>query len=245
VDDPRLLEAGAQQACLRLIASLADNKYVLGRRYAEWCTGAPMLESAIAAAAMAQAELGHARWLYPLLRTFPGAGSPGGEDDAGWAARPTRAVKCLDQEFRSWHDFVAANFVLDTAFTVLMEAAAGGRFVPLGQRANKVVLEEATHWAHAEGWVRRLASGADSRAALAAALQGAWPHALAWYGAPEDALTRTLADASVLAADSDALRGRLVDRVRPALEAGGLMGALLEVPVRWEHWDPATRRLEV
>ena len=54
--DPSLLEP-----VFELLSSLADNKYVLGRRYAEWCTGAPMLESAVAAAAMAQDELGHAR----------------------------------------------------------------------------------------------------------------------------------------------------------------------------------------
>ncbi len=245
MDDPRLLEAGAQQACFGLLSSLADNKYVLGRRYAEWCTGAPMLESAIAAAAMAQAELGHARWLYPLLRTFPAAQSPAGEDDAHWAERPTRALACLDQAFSGWYEFVAANFVLDTAFTILMEAATASRFGPLGQRAGKVVQEEAIHWAHAEGWVRRLAASEESCAGLTAALQRAWPHALAWYGTPDDALTRTLADAGVLAAGAEELRGRLVERVRPALEAGGLVGALLGLAVQWDRWDPATRRLEV
>src|SRR4051794_11955348 len=55
-------------AVVALLASLADNKYMLGRRYAEWCTGAPLLESAVAASAMAQDELGHARSFYPVLR---------------------------------------------------------------------------------------------------------------------------------------------------------------------------------
>ena len=44
-----------------VIASLADNKAALGRRYGEWAVSAPTLESAVAAAAMAQDELGHAR----------------------------------------------------------------------------------------------------------------------------------------------------------------------------------------
>ncbi|HTD76315.1 MAG TPA: Phenylacetic acid catabolic protein, partial [Chloroflexota bacterium] len=65
------LEASLREPMFALLSSLADNKYVLGRRYAEWCTGAPMLESAVAAAAMAQDELGHARSFYPLLRGFP------------------------------------------------------------------------------------------------------------------------------------------------------------------------------
>ena len=41
-----------------LIASLADNKAALGTRYGEWAVSAPTLESAVAAAAMAQDELG-------------------------------------------------------------------------------------------------------------------------------------------------------------------------------------------
>ena len=46
---------------ISLIGSLADNKSALGRRYGEWAVSAPTIESAVAAAAMAQDELGHAR----------------------------------------------------------------------------------------------------------------------------------------------------------------------------------------
>ena len=44
-------------ATFALMARLADNKFFLGRRYAEWCSSAPTLESSVAAAAMAQDEL--------------------------------------------------------------------------------------------------------------------------------------------------------------------------------------------
>ena len=77
-----------------LLRSLADNKYVLGRRYAEWCTGAPMLESAVAAAAMAQDELGHARSFYPLLRGFPNGKNVTQMEDKGWQQRSTSAMAC-------------------------------------------------------------------------------------------------------------------------------------------------------
>src|SRR5437763_1607349 len=50
-----------------LVASLADNKAALGRRFGEWAVSAPTIESAVAAAAMAQDELGHARATYPIL----------------------------------------------------------------------------------------------------------------------------------------------------------------------------------
>jgi len=53
-------------ALFAVLSSLADNKQAIGRRYAYWCNGAPALEAAVAAAAMTQDELGHARTLYPL-----------------------------------------------------------------------------------------------------------------------------------------------------------------------------------
>ena len=49
---------------ISLVGSLADNKSALGRRYGEWAVSAPTIESAVAAAAMAQDELGHARSIY-------------------------------------------------------------------------------------------------------------------------------------------------------------------------------------
>src|SRR5438046_1907497 len=114
------LGAGPRRALYALLSSLADNKYVLGRRYAEWCTGAPRLESAVAAAAMAQDELGHARSFYPLLRGF---GMTPHMDDKDWQRASTSAVACLDRPFEHWTDYIAANVLLDTTFTTLLEAA--------------------------------------------------------------------------------------------------------------------------
>src|SRR5919109_1008978 len=90
------LDAALQGPMFALLSSLADNKYVLGRRYAEWCTGAPMLESAVAAAAMAQDELGHARSFYPLLRGFPEGREVAQMEEKGWQQRSTSAMRCLD-----------------------------------------------------------------------------------------------------------------------------------------------------
>src|SRR5436305_8991411 len=101
------LDAALRLPMLALLTALADNKYVLGRRYAEWCTGAPMLESAVAAAAMAQDELGHARSFYPLLRGFPAGRDVQPMEEKGWQQRPTSAMRCLDAPFASWTEFIA------------------------------------------------------------------------------------------------------------------------------------------
>src|SRR5579884_642730 len=113
--------AKADPALFPLIQTLADNKYFLGQRYAEWCTAAPALEAAVAAAAMAQDEIGHARSLYPLLRDIVGE-SPEVEPET--RTRFTHAP-FLGEAFTSWTDFVATNFLFDTALTVTLEAAQG------------------------------------------------------------------------------------------------------------------------
>src|SRR5712692_5978747 len=59
-----------------LVLSIADNKQMLGLRYAEWATRAPSLEADIAAAAMGLDDLGHSRVLYGCLE-------PLGEDPRG------------------------------------------------------------------------------------------------------------------------------------------------------------------
>src|SRR5258706_2241048 len=98
---------GGDTDVFALIARLADNKYFLGRRYAEWCSSAPTLESSVAAAAMAQDELGHARALYPVLRAL--APEAGPEIDPETRHRFHNPA-FLDDSFGGWQEFVAANF---------------------------------------------------------------------------------------------------------------------------------------
>lgn len=198
-----------------LLAGLADNKYFLGRRYAEWCTAAPSLESAVAAAAMAQVEIGHARSLYPLLRDVAGA-SP--ETEAETRTRFTNAP-FLDRPFENWTDFVAANVLFDTALTVLLEAGRASSLQDLGTRARRMLAEEPLHWLHGEGWTRRLArQGSGVHAALQASLDGVAPDALAWF----DLATPALMERQVLAGSAGELRAVFVERVNPVLATSDL-----------------------
>lgn len=198
-----------------LIASLADNKYFLGRRYAAWCTSAPALEAAVAAAAMAQDEIGHARSLYPLLRDLAGAG-PEVEPETRTAFTH---VPFLHRPFAGWTDFVAANFLFDTALSVLLESAQESSLSGLAQRARRIVPEESMHWLHGEGWVRRLAdAGPGVRSALIDSFAAVGPDAVAWY-----AIARPeLRDADVLSEDAAELRERYRCRVSPLLVGEGL-----------------------
>lgn len=198
-----------------LIAGLADNKYFLGRRYAEWCTAAPTLESAVAAAAMAQDEIGHARSFYPVLREVAGE-SP--ENEAETRTRFTN-VPLLAQPFQSWPDFVAANFVFDTAITVLLGSAGNSSFNPLAQRARRILEEEPLHWLHAEGWTRRLSTTGDAvREALDASLRRAGQESLGWL----EIATPDLRESAVLESGAGELQSRLRERVNPVLTACSL-----------------------
>lgn len=229
------LEPKLREPMRALLTSLADNKYLLGRRYAEWCTGAPKLESAVAAAAMAQDELGHARSFYPLLRGF---GSPSHMDDKGWQKASTNAVAYLDQPFQHWANYIAANVVLDTALTTLFEAATESPYEPLRQRAAKIVQEESAHWVHGSGWLRRMAEQPEMKPALAEV----WDDAFTWFGREDDAALAPLAAAGVLSQGPDALRAAMRARLTPLLDEVGA-GALLERELPWQRWDATRRRL--
>ncbi len=250
-----IAEITDQQALFDLLAALADNKYFLGRRYAEWCNGAPTLESSVAAAAMAQDELGHARALYPLLQDFPQAQGQLAEIEPETRTRFCN-VAFLDQPFTGWPDFIAANFLLDTALSVIFEFAQDSTFESLRGRARKVLQEEQVHALHGEGWVRRLArTGGAVRGSLETALSRAWVETLCWFGPPGDPRGAQLQQSGVLAGGPEELRQRWLQRVGPALLETELASAfslqsavkgrwLLTAPLPWERWDAARRRLQ-
>jgi phenylacetate-CoA oxygenase PaaI subunit len=247
-------EITEQQALFDLLAALADNKYFLGRRYAEWCNGAPTLESSVAAAAMAQDELGHARAIYPLLQDFPQAQGQVAEFEP-----ETRTQFCnvafLDQPFSGWPDFVAANFLLDTALSVVFEFAQESHFEPLRGRARKVLQEEQVHALHGEGWVRRLArTGGAVRGTLQAALERAWLETFCWFGPADDQRGQLLQEGGILAGGPEELRQRWLERVGPALLETELAQAfalhresagrfVVSTTLPWATWDAARRRL--
>src|SRR5207248_9042380 len=240
-------------ALFAVLSSLADNKQAIGRRYAYWCNGAPALEAAVAAAAMTQDELGHARTLYPLLEDFTQ-----GQADLGQVEPMTRTLHYhlayLDHDFQGWSDFVATNFLMDTALTTFFEAAQNSSYEPLRQRARKIVQEERIHEMHAEGWVRRLAkAGGAVRAALIASLQRLWDETLCWFGPNDDPTMQQLYNEGIIDATPDELRSRYLQKIMPTLSSLDLdfpvsFNAATKrwepnQPLPWDSWDAGGRRL--
>src|SRR5581483_7515956 len=139
----------ASTTMISLVGSLADNKGALGRRYGEWAVSAPTIESAVAAAAMAQDELGHARSTYPVLAKL----GVQREDDGLEAGHP---LDVIERELPDWASVIAANLVVDGILTTFVATARDSSIELLAQRARKILQEEGSHRVHAEAWLRRV-----------------------------------------------------------------------------------------
>jgi len=205
-----------------LVLSLADNKQLLGLRYAEWATRAPSLEADIAAAGMGLDDLGHCRVLYGCLEPLGDDPRPGLARDSDPAAY--WSLPYFDQPFASWSHFVAANAVLDTAFTALIQACVEGSAEVLQTRLRKMLMEERYHFLHGRSWLR---SGIDR-----APLDEAWRQAVAWFGPPGGELEE-LHRSGVLSMGPAELLARVSDR---------LGASPPKVAVDWKAWDSKRRR---
>src|SRR3981081_1661270 len=106
-----------------IVRTITDNKEMLGLPAAEWATRAPSLEADIAAAAMGLDDLGHSRVLYGCLEPL-GSDPRGPERESDPAS--LRALPYFDQPWSEWAQFVAANAILDTAFTTMIESCVTG-----------------------------------------------------------------------------------------------------------------------
>ena len=204
-----------------LVLSLADNKQLLGLRYAEWAIRAPSLEADIAAAAMGLDDIGHSRVLLSCLE--PLGDDPRGPEREGDAGA-YRNLPYFDEPWTSWPQFVAANAVLDTAFSVMIQAMVDGSVEVLQTRLRKMLMEERYHFLHGRSWLR---GGIPTEP-----LEETWREAIEWFG-PPDGDVAGLHSEGKLAAGPEELRARLEER--------------LEMPApgrepKWTGWDPVRRR---
>ncbi|HEX2167707.1 MAG TPA: Phenylacetic acid catabolic protein [Longimicrobiales bacterium] len=222
-----------------LILVQADSKRLLGMRYGNWMLGAPELEAGIACASMAQDEWGHARLLYALLKDF------GDDVDAlehGRDAAEYRNIETLDAQPASWVELVAVNAFVDLALTLQLEALAQSAYLPLRQRVQKLIEEEAFHSAHGAAWLRRIAgAGDDARAAMQAAENAIIPGVLRWFG-PDSNHVHSLQEASIVDASGSDLRARFITRAAPLIRATGGPERLPSVEPDFASFDESTRR---
>jgi 1,2-phenylacetyl-CoA epoxidase catalytic subunit len=204
-----------------VVLSVADNKQMLGLRYAEWATRAPSLEADIAAAAMGLDDLGHSRVLYGCLEPL-GADPRGPERESDPAS--LRALPYFDEPWSEWAEFVAANAILDTAFTAMIEACVTGSVEVLQHRLRKMLMEERYHFLHGRSWLK---SGISAEP-----LNRAWREAIEWFG-PPDGEVASLHREGQLGMGPAQLRSKLEEQLETRAP---------EVKVDWKKWDSVRRR---
>jgi ring-1,2-phenylacetyl-CoA epoxidase subunit PaaC len=224
----------ATATMVSLIASLADNKSALGRRYGEWAVSAPTIESAVAAAAMAQDELGHARSTYPVLAKLGVQ-----RDDEGLdAGQPLPAIA---HELPDWASVIAANLVVDGILTTFVASARDSSIEPLAQRARKILQEEGAHRVHAESWLKRMIrSGGEDAELVRRRIEELWQQAARWPGPDDDPGYRAAIAARMLSSGPSEVRGRVRDWLSELLRAEGAELELGE-PSDFSSWDPGRR----
>jgi 1,2-phenylacetyl-CoA epoxidase catalytic subunit len=228
-------ETLARDTMISLVGSLADNKAALGRRYAEWGVSAPTLESAVAAAAMAQDEMGHARSTYPVLKAL---GADVEEDGFGG----DRRLALLDDELPDWTALIAANLLVDGVLATFVASCVDSSVAQMAQRAKKILQEEGSHRVHAEAWARRLCrQGGGQRATLLTHIAATWEQAGRWIGPADDPGTAAALEAGMIHIDAARQRDMVRTWLVELLAAEGVDLTLPE-PTDWAGWDAHTRR---
>jgi len=216
---------------ISLIGSYADNKSALGRRYGEWAVSAPTIESAVAAAAMAQDELGHARSTYPVLAKLGVS-----REDSGLDAGDPLPV--ISSELPDWASFIAANLVVDGVLTTFVASARDSSIEPLAQRARKILQEEGAHKVHAEAWARRMVRvGGPDLELLVQRIDEMWASAARWPGPDDDPGYREAMAAGMVEWGPLEVRDRVRDWLAPLVS-----GVSLDEPTDWSGWDEQTRQ---
>ncbi len=217
-------EAHLQAATAELVLTLAESKQRLGMHLSGWAVGAPALESAVAAAALAQEELGHARVLYALLEELPRPAQP-------------RVVGFLQFPWVRWTQAVAGLVLMDTALTSLLLHLADSAYPALARRADRMLQEEVFHLEFAEGRVRELAEDPEWRQELEGYAGRLLPEVLAWLDLDGEGL-QALVQEGVVRGGPEVWRQAYLGRVAPLL---------LEVGIRLPQgisWDLARGRWE-
>ncbi|HWO97002.1 MAG TPA: Phenylacetic acid catabolic protein [Bacillus sp. (in: firmicutes)] len=166
---------------IELVEAIADNKYVLGDRLVEIGISGPNLEATLAAIAMAQGELGHARLLYNWifdLKELTGK-KPEIENQTGKAFQGV-------VDIHDWISLIAASYVVNIAVDVVLKSVLDSSHSKVATRVHKLIREQKEHIVYTQHWAQQLLKdqGAIPRK-FREALDQVIPHAEAWLKSVE------------------------------------------------------------
>ncbi len=175
------------QPLVRLLLSVADEKFFLGHRNSDWTGLGPFLEEDIAFSNIAQDEIAHAQELYKLAAAFTAP-----SDDTITEANRLAYTRAADERLSArlvelvddynWAVAIARQFFYDHYDLVRLPCLQQSSFRPLAELAGKMIQEIQFHVAHFDGWVGKLAGGTDeSKTKLQTAVDQLWPEVLGLF----------------------------------------------------------------
>jgi ring-1,2-phenylacetyl-CoA epoxidase subunit PaaC len=143
-----------------LLLSIADDKFVLGHRNADWTGLAPILEEDIAFSSLAQDELAHASALYQVVGDFLGTSA----DKLAFGRKPEE-YRCaqlieLSDEF-DWAVALVRGFFCDHLDMLRLNRLTRSSYPPVAPLAARLAAEEEVHVQHVDSWLPRLGRGSD------------------------------------------------------------------------------------
>ncbi|MHC4088968.1 MAG: 1,2-phenylacetyl-CoA epoxidase subunit PaaC [Planctomycetota bacterium] len=145
---------------LDLLLAVADDKFVLGHRNADWTGLAPILEEDIAFSSLAQDELAHALSLYEMAADLLGTTA-----DALAYGRKSAEYRCAtiveQPDAFNWATAIGRQFFCDHFDILRLKRLAESSWPPLAALGKRLAAEEAIHVDHVDSWVRRLGNGGD------------------------------------------------------------------------------------
>lgn len=245
--DLEILDPPTTEGLANLLVVVADDKHWLGHWLSQWSVGAPGLESAVAAAAIAQGHFGQSRALYPFVEQYLGV-----EGFEGPQTRERRYnVTALDDEFATWSQAVVALLLIDPALNVILRALDRTQ-EELSRRLGRVLEESRFYADFAVGRITELTESWErGRAQVEPHLHPTLMEMLCWFGPPGEPGVAHLREVGVLTLDNDQMRQAYLDEVAPPLLAlgydlpitGGPGDWTITEELPWDRWNPLQRRL--
>jgi len=149
-----------KQPLIELLLSVADDKFILGHRNADWTGLAPILEEDIAFSSLSQDEIAHASALYEMV-----AGLLSMKPDQLAFGRKTEDYRCaqiveLSDDF-DWAKAIARNFFCDHFDFLRLHRLERSSYTPLAQLGARLAAEEQFHVEHVDSWIGRLGKGGE------------------------------------------------------------------------------------
>jgi ring-1,2-phenylacetyl-CoA epoxidase subunit PaaC len=149
-----------KQPLVELLLSIADDKFILGHRNADWTGLAPILEEDIAFSSLSQDELAHATALYQMAAGFLETTA----DKLAFARKPAefRCAQIVElSDGFNWATALCRNFFCDHFDFLRLTRLANSSYTPLAQLSGRLAAEEKIHVEHVDSWMKRLGRSGD------------------------------------------------------------------------------------